>query len=157
MKIEVWQIGKSKQKIYDPVEEIYLKRLKPIHQISFKSFKEKDHKNLNALQIKNHESQLMIEAFKPKSFVIILDEKGKMYDSPSFAAELINIENKSEFNKLIFCIGGAYGFNDLILQKAHLVLSLSKMTFPHKMIRLFLLEQLYRAHTIKTNHKYHKY
>jgi len=157
MKIEIWQIGKKRDDVFEDCNEIYLKRMKSIHQIKFVHYKEKDHKNFSPIQIKTAESEAMVKKFESKSFKIVLDEKGKQLDSVDFANKLKSVETDASFDKIVFCIGGAYGFDEKIHKVANFSISLSKMTFPHRMVKLFLLEQLYRAHTINSNHKYHKY
>jgi len=156
MKIEVWQIGKKKDKQFEPIESEYIKRLKGVHQISFRFFKEAQHKNMSSLQIKKQESEAMISQFSNTDFKILLDEHGSQLTSLKFSKLLSETEVKPNIQKIIFCIGGAYGFSDEIRQKTNFQLSLSKMTFAHKMVPALLMEQIYRAHTIKIGHQYHK-
>ena len=97
---------------------------------------------------------MFFQKLRSSNQVILLDERGKNFNSINFAKELeknISIRKK----KLFFLIGGAYGFSDEIYNKFSNQLSLSKMTFSHQMIRLFFCEQLYRAFTIINNHPYH--
>jgi 23S rRNA (pseudouridine1915-N3)-methyltransferase len=88
------------------------------------------------------------------SYIVALDEKGKEFDSRGFADKIQSCLNQS-VRSLIFIIGGSYGLTDDVRGKASLVMALSKMTFPHQLIRLFLAEQLYRACTIIRGEKYH--
>lgn len=87
-----------------------------------------------------------------EGFIIVLDEEGEHLTSKEFAALL----DKSNHKKLYFLIGGAHGHDPTTRKKANKVISLSKLTFPHQMVRLILIEQLYRAFTINNNHPYHK-
>ncbi len=90
-----------------------------------------------------------------EGFIIVLDEKGEHMNSKEFAALLSKVE-KSNHKKLYFLIGGAHGHDASTLKQANKVISLSKLTFPHQMVRLILIEQIYRAFTINNNHPYHK-
>lgn len=89
------------------------------------------------------------------AYVIAMDEKGKQMDSQEFASLLSKLESMGT-SKLYFLIGGADGHEPETLKKANLTLSLGKMTLPHKMARLLLIEQIYRAFTINSGHPYHK-
>jgi len=156
MKIEIWQIGKKKDSTYSSLQDEYVKRLRSIHKIEYRYFKEADHKNLNASAIKEYESSLMLVQFKEGDYTILLDEHAKQLDSLKFSKYINSICNNPQYSRIIFCIGGAYGFSDQIRQKTKSQLSISKMTLAHRMVPLILLEQLYRAHTINIGHAYHK-
>ena len=96
----------------------------------------------------------ILEKIHKEDQVFILDEKGKSYNSIDFSKFIENkIVNSSK--NIIFIIGGAYGFSEKVYSRSNSVLSLSKMTFSHQIIRLFMVEQLYRAFTIINNHPYH--
>jgi 23S rRNA (pseudouridine1915-N3)-methyltransferase len=114
----------------------------------------KNAKSLSEQQIKQKEGQQFLEKIGPKETVILLDERGKQYDSVAFSNFL-----QEQFNRggkqVYFLVGGPYGFSDEIYQRANGQLSLSKMTFSHQMIRLFFIEQLYRAMTILKGEPYH--
>lgn len=103
---------------------------------------------------KEAEGALMLARFQPGDHVVLLDERGKELTSRQFAAEL---ERKSVTlpRQLFFVVGGPYGFSPAVYDRANEKLSLSKMTFPHEMVRLFFAEQLYRACTILRNEPYH--
>ena len=133
----------------------YIKRLK--HYINFE-IKEiivsKNKKSSNKKIIMNMESDLILSYLSQNDYVILLDEKGKMYNSKSFSKKIENFLLHSQ-KRLIFIVGGAFGFNDKLKTRANEMLSLSNMTFSHQIIRLFFLEQLYRSFTIINNHPYH--
>ena len=133
----------------------YIKRLK--HYINFE-IKEivvsKNKKSSNKNIIMNIESDLILSYLSQNDYVILLDEHGKGYDSKSFAKKIENFLLHAQ-KRLIFVIGGAFGFNDKLKARANEMLSLSNMTFSHQMIRLFFLEQIYRSFTIINNHPYH--
>ena len=133
----------------------YIKRLK--HYINFE-MKEivvsKNKKTSNKNMIMNIESDLILSYLSQNDYVILLDENGKGYDSKSFAKKIENFLLHAQ-KRLVFVIGGAFGFNNKLRSRANEMLSLSNMTFSHQMIRLFFLEQVYRGFTIINNHPYH--
>ena len=155
MKIELWMVGKTNFDYLKDGIAIYEKRLK--HYLSFESIIFPDLKNakkLNPNQIKLNEGKSIIQKIQKEDFIILLDERGKTFSSVEFASFM---EKKLQFSKkrIIFLIGGAYGFSDEIYNRADTKIALSKMTFSHQMVRLFFLEQLYRAMTILNREPYH--
>jgi 23S rRNA (pseudouridine1915-N3)-methyltransferase len=155
MKVELWMVGKTSFDYLKDGISIYEKRLK--HYLSFESVIFPDLKNvkkLNSNQIKLNEGKSIIQKIQKEDFLILLDEKGKTFGSVEFASFM---EKKLQFSKkrIIFLIGGAYGFSDEIYNRADTKIALSKMTFSHQMVRLFFLEQLYRAMTILNREPYH--
>jgi 23S rRNA (pseudouridine1915-N3)-methyltransferase len=104
---------------------------------------------------KTEEAKLLMAKIPANSFKIVLDEKGKEFSSPEFAKYLGDLAVKGN-SKICFIIGGASGLADDVRKAANVVISLSQMTFPHMLARLFLAEQLYRAHTIISGKAYHK-
>jgi 23S rRNA (pseudouridine1915-N3)-methyltransferase len=103
---------------------------------------------------KHKEFKLILEKVTAKDAIILLDEKGKEYSSSELATGL-NKMMQSGKSSVTFIVGGAYGSDPALFKQANLVLSLSKLTFTHQMVRIFLLEQVYRAFTILKNQKYH--
>lgn len=114
----------------------------------------KNAKNLSSDLIKKEEAKLFLSHIEPGDLVILLDEKGKMFTSREFATKLENYLGSS-VKKIHLLIGGAYGFSEEIYQRANEKIALSKMTFTHQMVRIFLLEQLYRADQILKGKPYH--
>jgi len=114
----------------------------------------KNTKNLTIEQQKEKEGELILKNIQQGDYLVLLDEKGKEYTSVLFASY---IEKKTHIinKRLVFIIGGPYGFSQAIYDKASEKISLSKMTFSHQMIRLIFVEQLYRAMTILNNEPYH--
>ena len=153
MKIEFWYIGKTNEKYLAQGMTIFEKRLK--HYCKFSSICIKDVKpGQNSTETKAREADLILSKISPSDHLILLDEKGEMYSSEKFAGQL----NKLQMNaskRIIFLVAGAFGADEKLKNRADKLLSLSKMTFSHQMIRLFFLEQLYRAFTILRNEKYH--
>lgn len=114
----------------------------------------KNAKNLSPDLIKKEEAKLFLNHFESSDLIVLLDEKGKQMTSRQFS-EKIDFYMNSSVKRVCFLIGGAYGFSDEIYTKSNEMISLSKMTFTHQMIRLFFVEQVYRAATILQNKPYH--
>jgi len=114
----------------------------------------KNSKSLSEEQQKIKEGELILSYVEPSHHLILLDERGKEYTSIAFADELQKKMNTG-IKQLTFVIGGPYGFSQAVYQRSNSKLSLSKLTFSHQMIRLFFVEQLYRAFTILRNEPYH--
>ncbi|MCF1713239.1 23S rRNA (pseudouridine(1915)-N(3))-methyltransferase RlmH [Flavihumibacter sp. RY-1] len=104
--------------------------------------------------IKKQEAQIILQQLQPDDYLVLLDERGKNISSPELA-ELIQGRANESRRQLIFLIGGAYGVDSSVQQRANFTWSLSKLVFPHQLVRLLLAEQVYRACTILRNEKYH--
>jgi 23S rRNA (pseudouridine1915-N3)-methyltransferase len=155
MKVELWMIGKTAFSYLEDGMAIYEKRLKHYLPLSLEVVPDiKNAKNLSPQELKEKEGAIILKKLKNDDLLIILDEKGKEYSSISFST-FIEKQLSAPKKRLIFLIGGAYGFSSEIYQRANMKISLSKMTFSHQMIRLFFLEQLYRAMTILKGEPYH--
>lgn len=153
MKINLIQIGKTENNFIKTGIDEYLKRLK--FYTKFEIIELKDLKNIKNLSIemqKKKESEYIEENIDKKSTIVLLDEIGKEYTSKQFS-NWLNKTMNSGMN-INFIIGGAYGFSDEI-RKKYSKIALSKMTFSHQMVRLFFVEQLYRAFTILKGENYH--
>lgn len=133
---------------------IYEKRLK--HYCSFEQVIIPAVKatGLSAEQMKEKEAEQIFKQIDTADFVVLLDEKGKLLSSTDFA-EFIEKQQLNAVKTLVFVVGGPFGFAESVYKRANYTLSLSKMTFSHQMIRLFFMEQLYRAFTIIKGEKYH--
>lgn len=144
MKITLLTVGKMKKgPEYDMFQE-YLKRFKsPLNLIEIKT------------STKSQENQDLIKKLPQDAYIILLDERGNQKRSENFASYLGKIEHHKK-SHIYFVIGGAEGFESEIKDMANDLLSLSKMTLPHKMVRVLLIEQLYRAQQILSGHPYHK-
>ncbi|MDY7393802.1 23S rRNA (pseudouridine(1915)-N(3))-methyltransferase RlmH [Aureibaculum sp. 2210JD6-5] len=155
MKIKLLAIGKTDDKNLIALIAIYQKRLK--HYINFELEiipDIKKAKNLTENQQKEKEGELILQRLSATDELILLDEKGQEFRSIQFS-KFLQKKMNSGIKQLVFVIGGPYGFSDAVYQKAHGKIALSKMTFSHQMIRLFMVEQLYRAFTILKNEPYH--
>ncbi len=105
-------------------------------------------------QIKKQEGQLILQFLQPDDYLVLLDERGKNISSPDLADLVQKVANASK-KQLVFLIGGAYGVHSSVSARANFTWSLSKLVFPHQLVRLMLAEQVYRACTILRNEKYH--
>ncbi len=102
---------------------------------------------------RREESQQILRALSPQSYVVLLDERGTMLDSPALSRSLH--QPMAQSKSLVLIIGGAYGVTEAVMERANLVWSLSRLVFPHQLVRLILAEQLYRAQQIAAGHPYH--
>lgn len=158
MKIKVITVGKIKEKyLRDGINE-YLKRLSKYTQIeTIEVNDEKAPENLAPKEmeiIKDKESERILSKID-KDYIIALDILGKPLDSLQLSQTLNDIFSYHS-SDIAFIIGGSLGLSKLILEKAHLKLSFSKMTFPHQLMKLILVEQIYRSFRIMNNEPYHK-
>jgi len=155
MKIELLVIGKTDNKIIKDGFEIYEKRL--THYIPFSMNIIPDIKNVKNMSIEQQKEKEGIEILKRidnTDLIILLDENGKEFTSKGFS-EFIEQKSIAGTKKLIFVIGGPYGFSKEVYQRSNSKISLSKMTFSHQMVRMIFAEQLYRAMTIIKGEPYH--
>jgi 23S rRNA (pseudouridine1915-N3)-methyltransferase len=155
MKITLLTVGKTDDSRIEQLTQMYVDRLGHYINFDLEIIPDlKKTKNLSEDQQKNEEGKLILNKLEKSDFVTVLDEKGKKYTSMQFA-ELINKRSISGLKRLVFIIGGPYGFSPDVYFRANSKLSLSDMTFSHQMVRLFAVEQIYRAFTILRNEPYH--
>lgn len=155
MQIKLLAIGKTDNKNLQALIDDYQKRLSFYIKFDFELIPDlKEAKNLSEEQQKVKEGQLILQKLQAGDHLILLDENGTSYSSEGFS-EFIQKKMNSGLKTLVFVIGGPYGFSEVVYQKATAKVSLSSMTFSHQMIRLFFIEQLYRAFTILRNEPYH--
>jgi 23S rRNA (pseudouridine1915-N3)-methyltransferase len=155
MKITFLVTGKTKKGFIDEGIKIYAGRIK--HYAPFKIIELSDQKlsgKITESAIKEKEGDQIMKALSQSDNVILLDERGKMLSSVEMA-DFIREKSLGPVKNLVFVAGGAYGFSRQIYDRANGMLSLSKMTFSHQIIRIIFLEQLYRAFTIIRNEPYH--
>lgn len=155
MKIKLLAVGKTDDKNLQHLIDAYQKRLSFYIKFDLEVIPDiKNSKNLTEQQQKEQEGILLLKRLDPTDELILLDERGTQYRSLAFAGFLQKKMN-SGIKQLVFAIGGPYGFSEAVYQKATASVALSKMTFSHQMVRLFITEQLYRAFTILRNEPYH--
>jgi len=146
--------GKTRDSFIKEGVEVFRKRL--IHYVPFKIETLPDLKktrNLSMKEVQSQEAALIIKGLKASDYVVLLDERGKEFNSISFAEHLNSLEGR--VNHLVFVIGGPYGFSEEVYQRAQAKISLSRLTFSHQLVRVIFLEQLYRAYTILKGEPYH--
>lgn len=155
MKIKLICIGKTDESYLKEGIEKYLKRLRFYSSIELILIPDvKSSKNLSQDLQRQKEGQNILKHIKNQDQLILLDENGKMFDSLGFS-HFIQRKIDQGTSCLVFVIGGPYGFHQDVIQRAQEKLSLSKLTFSHQMVRLFFVEQLYRAFTIMKGEPYH--
>ena len=154
MKICLLTVGKTDTGWVREGLETYTSRLGRYVRFSVKELPElKNASSLSKAQVKDKEGSLILASIGPKDMVILLDEHGKEYTSVEFAKEVERFTASGK--NIVFVIGGAYGFSDEVYNRSDGKVSLSKMTFPHQMVRTVFTEQLYRAFTIIKGEPYH--
>jgi 23S rRNA (pseudouridine1915-N3)-methyltransferase len=156
MKTELWLVGKTSYPYIDEGVAIYEKRVK--HYIPFEIQIIPNPKLPSTAEpaiVKAREGEAIVKKINPDDFLILLDERGKTYSSAAFATYMEKQLSSSSAKRIIFLVGGAYGFSPEVYQRANAQWSISTMTISHQIIRLFIMEQLYRAMTILNNEPYH--
>ena len=150
--IKIITVGSIKEKYLKDAIEEYMKRLKKYTNIEL--IEVKDEGLVEEQKAISLESEKIKKHLTPKDYIITLEIEGKEYSSTEFAEKLnqIQIENSN----IVFIIGGSYGLSNELKQQSKMHLSFSKMTFPHQLFRVLLLEQIYRAFKILNNESYHK-
>ncbi|MDG1039774.1 MAG: 23S rRNA (pseudouridine(1915)-N(3))-methyltransferase RlmH [Polaribacter sp.] len=155
MKIKLLAIGKTDDKNLLQLIDVYQKRLKHYIKFELEIIQDiKNVKNLSEDQQKEKEGELILSKLQNTDQLVLLDDKGKDFTSIEFSKYLQKKMN-SGIKQLVLVIGGPYGFSESVYKKSNGKISLSKMTFSHQMIRLFVVEQLYRGFTILKNEPYH--
>ncbi len=150
--IKLITVGQIKEKYLKDAIEEYKKRISKYTNIEI--IEVKDEGLVEEEKAKNKEAEKIIKHISDKDYLITLEIEGNQMTSRDFAKKLDNI--LIENSNIVFIIGGSYGLSDEIKNKAKLHLSFSKMTFPHQLFRVLLLEQIYRAYKINNNESYHK-
>ena len=158
--IEIMCIGKIKEKPIIELIDEYKKRISKYAKLDIIEFPDESLANItseiNETKVKDLEAEKIIKKLEnSKSYIIALSPNGKMYDSLEFSEKLENIAVNS-YSTITFLIGGSIGLSDKLLNLANEKISFSKLTFPHKLFRVILLEQIYRAFKIANNETYHK-
>ncbi len=155
MEIELLTIGKTSIRFVEDGIAEYSRRLKHYIPYSIKSLPDvKNASKMDQAKQKDAEGEKIFDVISNSDFVVLLDERGKQYSSIEFSA-FLEKQMISGRRKVIFVVGGPYGFSKPVYDRADSLLSLSKMTFNHEMVRLFFTEQIYRAMTILRGEPYH--
>jgi len=156
MRIRIVCIGESKLSYLKAGEQDFVGRLKHYTSVEVKQIRPIKHvKSKPQDQILQEEASLILNKLQGSSLNVALDSQGRMFTSEQLARQISNWQNQGK-RDVVFIIGGPLGLHKNLLERADLMLSISRMTFTHDMIRLILLEQIYRAYTILKGEKYHK-
>ncbi|MBR6892719.1 MAG: 23S rRNA (pseudouridine(1915)-N(3))-methyltransferase RlmH [Bacteroidaceae bacterium] len=155
MKINLILVGKTNSKTYESIIDDYSERVKHYTPFDVTVIPElKNTKSLSQDQQKTLEGEQILRQLQDSDYVVLLDEHGQELRSIEFATWM-GKKQQAVSRRLVFIIGGPYGFSPAVYQRANEKLSLSKMTFSHQMVRMIFIEQLYRAFTILKGEQYH--
>lgn len=155
MKIQFWSVGKAHDAYVKTGIEDFTKRITKYFAAEWTIIQPpKNAASLSEKDLKKAESVLIATQLQKEDFLILLDERGKLFSSTELAQFIQQLANESN-KRIIFLIGGAFGVDESIAKRANFIWSLSKLVFPHMLVRLILAEQVYRACSILRNEKYH--
>ena len=154
MRITLIESGKTRDAFIREGVELYRSRMSRYVPFRIETLPDlKNSRNMTMKEVMEKEGQVLLKRLKPGNYVILLDERGQQFDSISFAEYLNSLEGT--VNQLDFVIGGPYGFSEEVYKRADALLSLSRLTFSHQLVRVIFMEQLYRAFTILKGEPYH--
>jgi 23S rRNA (pseudouridine1915-N3)-methyltransferase len=155
MQIQLWSIGKKNESYVDEGIQLFTKRIGHYCKVDWKIIpSSKNAASLSIDDLKKEEAKIIQSLLQKEDYLILLDERGKNVNSEELARVLLQRTHEST-KQVVFLIGGAYGVQDVIFNRANFSWSLSKLVFPHQLVRLILAEQVYRACSINNNEKYH--
>lgn len=155
MKISLWTIGKAHEGYVKSGIEDFTKRISKYYPVEWYIIPvPKNAGMLSEMDLRKREAETVLQWLRPEDYLVALDENGKQFSSQELAVFFQQRFNESA-KTIVFLIGGAFGLDNQILKRAQYKWSLSKLTFPHQLVRLILAEQVYRACTILRNEKYH--
>jgi 23S rRNA (pseudouridine1915-N3)-methyltransferase len=155
MKIQLWSIGKNHESYVKEGIEDFTRRVSKYFPVEWNLMPTpKNAGMLSEMDLKKKEGETILEWLKKDDYLIVLDERGQSLSSPQLA-DFLQARANDSVKTLIFLIGGIYGVDEAVIKRANMTWSLSKLVFPHQLVRLILVEQLYRACTILRNEKYH--
>jgi len=154
MNIKIISIGNKPNKWELEGEKHYIKQLPKNINVNYLHIKGQQHPNMSKKEILQKESDLILSKISERDYIVSWDVRGKSFDSEEFSAFLSKCTQAKK--EIIFIIGGSFGLSEDILNKSNLILSASLLTFPHRLFRLVLMEQIYRAYTIINKKPYHK-
>lgn len=155
MKLQFWAVGKTHELYVKEGTELFTKRISNYFGVTWQIIPMP--KNAGVMpeeQLKAHEGEAILQLLKKEDYLVLLDERGKQLSSEELAVFVQQRANESTRN-VVFLIGGAFGVSSEVANRANFKWSLSKLVFPHQLVRLLLAEQIYRACSIMRNEKYH--
>jgi 23S rRNA (pseudouridine1915-N3)-methyltransferase len=154
MRLTLMECGKTKDAFIREGIALFRKRVERYAPFRIETLPDlKNTKSMTMKEVQEKEALQMLKRINQGDFLMLLDERGKQYHSISFAEYLNSLEGS--VSHLVFAIGGPYGFSEKLYQRADALLSLSRLTFSHQLVRLIFMEQLYRAYTILKGEPYH--
>jgi 23S rRNA (pseudouridine1915-N3)-methyltransferase len=157
MKLQFWSVGKNHEPYVKTGVEDFSRRINNYFPLSWNILPvPKNAGMLSEADLKKREGQTILEWLEKEDFLVLLDERGKQFTSEQIA-QLLQVKANESTKQIIFLIGGAFGVDETVRNRAQITWSLSKLVFPHQLVRLILAEQIYRACTILRNEKYHHF
>jgi 23S rRNA (pseudouridine1915-N3)-methyltransferase len=155
MKFQFWTVGKNHEPYVKEGIELFTKRISNYYPVEWNILPTpKNAAMLSEMELKKKEGDMITGFLQKEDYLVLLDEHGKMLTSEGLATFIQQRANEST-KTIVFLIGGAFGVSDAVKQRANFTWSLSKLVFPHQLVRLVLAEQVYRACSINRNEKYH--
>lgn len=155
MRIELWSVGKNHEPYVKSGVEEFTKRISNYFKVEWVIIPQpKNAGAMSEMELKKKEGEAILEKLEKDDYLVVLDERGKQVSSEGLS-EFLQTRANAGSKKLIFLIGGAFGIDEAVMKRAGFNWSLSKLVFPHQLVRLILAEQVYRACTILRNEKYH--
>ncbi len=155
MKLQLWSVGKAHESYAKTGIEDFTKRINNYFPADWHIVSPpKNAAHLSEGELKKAEAAMLLQQIQKDDYLVLLDERGKQISSPELALWLQKRANEST-KRIVFLIGGAFGVDQMVMRRADYTWSLSKLVFPHMLVRLLLTEQIYRACTILRNEKYH--
>lgn len=155
MKLRIVSVGVDKSGLFEPAVDEYARRIRRYAPLELVEVKPSRKGGMDPLRAREEEGQALLARVDPRTFVVAMDERGELLDSIAFSRKIVQ-EAMSTGRDLAFLIGGAEGHADVVRKRANAVVSLSPMTLAHRLARLVLAEQIYRAFTIARGEPYHK-
>lgn len=155
MKIHLWSVGRQHESYVEEGITLFTKRIAHYYPVQWNLLPVPKHTGMmSEMDIRKKEGAMILDLLKKDDYLVLLDERGKNMSSEGLAGFLEQRANEGQKN-IVFLIGGAYGVSEEVRQRAQFTWSLSKLVFPHQLVRLILAEQIYRACSIIRNEKYH--
>ena len=154
MKLEVISISNKATQWEEEILNVYLKQISSYTNLTIENIKPAQGKKLNIKEVQAYEEKKILKKIKPNSLIVSFDRKGKHFDSLQFAKFTEKLLSSTKVCTLV--IGGSHGLSNLFLEKSDHIISFSALTFPHKLFKILLIEQLYRAISIIDSKPYHK-
>jgi 23S rRNA (pseudouridine1915-N3)-methyltransferase len=155
MKFQFWTVGKNHEPYVKEGVELFTKRISNYYPVEWNILPmPKNAGMLSEMDLKKKEGEMITGFLQKDDYLVLLDESGKILGSEELA-NFIQLRANESIKNIVFLIGGAYGVSDAVKKRANYQWSLSKLVFPHQLVRLILAEQVYRACSINRNEKYH--